>query len=139
MSIDNVVLRNLLLVRLKSTDKLRLLRDNGGKHMFQDRWARRFWKRNGFINRAVTSKMRDFPLDIEEKDDVYIRIAARYILKYLVPERLVIGLDETNLHFVPHAKRTIAKRGSKRIRLLGKGSDKAQFTCTLGMSVPTGL
>ena len=80
LSIDNVVLRNLLLVRLKSTDKLRLLRDNGGKHIFQDCWARRFWKR--LINHAVTSKMRDLPLDIEEKKDLYVRIAARYILKY---------------------------------------------------------
>lgn len=42
LSIDNVVLRNLLLVRLKSTDQLSLLRDNGGKHIFQDCWARRF-------------------------------------------------------------------------------------------------
>ena len=134
LQIDNTVLRNLLLVKLSDTDQLGLLRENGGSHVFGDSWAKRFWKRNGFSNRAVTSKMRELPTDFEEKKENYIRIAAKLIHDYNVPADLVLGIDETNALFVPQQDRTVAKKGAKRVRLIGKGSDKAQITVTLGVT-----
>jgi hypothetical protein len=42
LPIDKVVLRELLLVRLESTNQMGLLRENGGNRIFGDCWARRF-------------------------------------------------------------------------------------------------
>jgi hypothetical protein len=132
LPIDNVVLRELLLVRLESTNQMGLLRENGGNHVFGDCWARRFWKRNGFVYRVATSKMRELPTDLPDQKDTYARICAKLIYKYKIVEDVVINLDETGVQYVQFKKKTIAKKGTKRIRLKGKGSDKAQITVTLG-------
>ena len=42
LPIDNIILRELLLVRLARTHQMGLLRENGGNHIFGDCWARRF-------------------------------------------------------------------------------------------------
>ena len=111
-----------------------MLRENGGNSVFGHSWSQRFWKRNGFTNRAATSKMRDLPAEFDKKKETYIRIAAKLIRKHNIPADLVHGIDETNALFVSQKNRTMSKRGAKRIRLLGKGSDKAQITVTLGVT-----
>jgi hypothetical protein len=72
LPIDNVILRELLLVR-------QLLREHGGNHIFGDCWAWRFWNRNDFVLRVATSKMRELPLDLPEQKETYARICARFI------------------------------------------------------------
>ena len=79
LGMDNVVLRELLKARLVSTGQTNLLLENGGQHVYRYGWAQRFWKRNGFSNRAATTKMRDLPADFAEKKETYIRIAAKLI------------------------------------------------------------
>nr|WP_309757975.1 hypothetical protein [Flavobacterium sp.] len=59
-----------------------MLKENGGKHVFGHSWSQRFWRRNGFSNRAATSKMRDLPADFNEKKETYIRIAATDIVEH---------------------------------------------------------
>ena len=77
--------------------------------------------------------MRELPLDFAEKAENYVRIAAKNIYLYNIVEDLCINLDETNVHYIQHKNKTRAKKGAKRIRLCGKGSDKAQITVTLGL------
>ena len=52
------------------------------------------------------------------------------IVKFNVPKLLVVASDETNTQFVSRANRTRAKKGSKKVRLIGVGQDKAQITIT---------
>ena len=49
LHIDNLILRELLLVRLASTNQMGLLREHGGNHIFGDCWPWRFWNRNDFF------------------------------------------------------------------------------------------
>ena len=129
--VDNHVLRELLINKLVETNQTNLLLENGGRHVYRYGWAQRFWKRNGFVSRLATSKMRDPPADLEEKKETMIRIGAVHIYKGQIPEKLVYALDETNALFLASKNRTMTKRGKRRIRLLGKGSDKAQITVTI--------
>jgi hypothetical protein len=132
LPIDNVILRELLLVRLASTNQMELLREHGGNHIFGDCWAWRFWNRNDFVLRVATSKMRELPLDLPEQKETYARICARFIYLHKIPWGCVYNLDETNVHYVSFKNKTRARKGAKRIRQHGKGSDKAQITVTLG-------
>ena len=79
--------------------------------------------------------MRNLPAEFtEKKEETYIRIAAKLIHKYNIPADLIHGIDEKNALFVSQQNRTMSAKGAKRFRLLGKGSDKAQITVTLGVT-----
>jgi hypothetical protein len=129
--VDNHVLRDLLLQKLVRTNQTNLLLENGGRHVYRYGWAQRFWKRNGLVSRIATSKMRDPPSDLQDMKENMIRIGALHIYKGKIPQKLVYALDETNALFLASKNRTLTKKGKKRIRLLGKRSDKAQITVTL--------
>ena len=111
--IDNTILRNLLLERLKGTSQTAMLKENGGKHVFGHSWSQRFWRRNGFSNRAATSKMRDLPADLNEKKETCSRIAANLIHNYNIPADFIHGIDETNALFVSEKNRTMSAKGAK--------------------------
>jgi hypothetical protein len=126
--IDNDVLRELLIKKLAETKQTHLLQENGGSHVYRYGWCTRFWKRNNI----ATSKMRDPPVDLEEKKDTMVRIGASHVYRGKVHRRLVFALDETNALFLAQKNRTVTKRGKRRIRLIGKGSDKTQITVHCG-------
>jgi hypothetical protein len=132
LPIDNVILRELLLVRLASTNQMGLLREHGGNHIFGDAWAWRFWYRNDFVLRVVTPKMRELPEDLPEQKETYARIYAKLNYLHKIPWGCVYNLDETNVHYVNFKNKTRAKKGAIRIRQHGKGSDKTQITVTFG-------
>lgn len=96
---NNTVLRNLLHERLKGTSQISMLKENDGKHVIGHSWSQRFWRRNGFSNRAATSKMRDLPADFNEKKETYIRLAKKLLHKYNIPADLVHGIDDINALF----------------------------------------
>ena len=75
--------------------------------------------------------MRRIKYNFIKKKEKYINVLADILHKYNIPDGLIYNCDETNALFVPRANRTIAKCGTKRIRLIGVGKDKAQITCTL--------
>jgi hypothetical protein len=74
--------------------------------------------------------MREAPADLERKDEAYVRVGSQLLAKYNIPPALVIGSDETNTLFVSRANKTRARKGAKKVRLLGVGADKAQITNT---------
>ena len=75
--------------------------------------------------------MRELPADYEAKKIKYVEVGRAHMFKSNAPPELVIGCDETNAQFVNHATRTREKKGVKRCKILGKGSDKAQITVTI--------
>jgi hypothetical protein len=83
------------------------------------------------VSRIATSKMRDQPVDLRRKKGTMVRIGASHIYRGKIHRRLVFALDETNGLFLAQKNRTVTKRGKRRIRLIGKGSDKAQITVTI--------
>ena len=109
-----------------------LLREHGGNHIFGDCWAWRFRNRNDFVLRVATSKMRELPLDLPEQKETYARTCAKFIYLHKIPWGCVYNLDETNVHYGSFKNETRARKGAKRIRQHGNGSDKAQTTVTLG-------
>ena len=82
--------------------------------------------------RVATSKMRELPLDLPEQKETYGRICAKFIYLHEISWGCVYNLDETNVHYGSFKNETRARKGAKRIRQHGKGSDKAQITVTLG-------
>ena len=67
LSVDNSLLRQLLLVILAKNGLMGLLRENGGKHIFGDSWAQQFFERHDMVLRVCTSKMREHPAEFEGK------------------------------------------------------------------------
>jgi hypothetical protein len=131
LGMDPFVMRQLLVTQLALRGMGNLLTENGGKYHFGGSWAARFMKRWKLRRRVATTKMREKPADFEAKVEEYIRIGAAVIKHHNIPRALVIGCDETGCVFVPKSKYTVALKGAKRIRLLGVGKDKEQFTVTI--------
>jgi hypothetical protein len=77
--------------------------------------------------------MREIPADFEVKKANYLSVATNIIRQLNIPKQLNYALDETNVMFVSRASRTRSKKGSKRVRLIGIGKDKAQITVTLAI------
>jgi DDE superfamily endonuclease len=125
--VDCTVLRSLLVPVLSQFGKTSLL----DEFKFGDSWARRFFKRHNIVTRVVTTKMRSKPADFDAKVENYIQLGANFVAKYNIPRELVYNADETNSQFVSNKKITKAIKGSKRVKLHGVGSDKAQVTVTL--------
>ena len=138
LSVDPSIMRSLLVTALSVAKKEDMLHENGGNYVFGDSWASRFLARHNLRRRVATTKMRERPADFAKKIADYIRIAASIICiaasiicMYGIPPELVIGCDETGCVFVPRSKYTIACKGNKRVRVLGIGKDKEQFTTTI--------
>ncbi len=101
------------------------------KYRFTDQWALRFYKRNNLSTRVATTKMRDeLPAQYEEKVQSFKYILSLNINDHQVPDALILNMDETNTMFVPQIPRTRCKKGTRRVRLVGVGKDKAQVTTT---------
>ena len=136
LTVDATILRELLLVLLNKYDKINLVRNNGS---FGLSWAQRFFKRHNLRSRVVTTKMREeIPADFKLKEKIYLEVAARYVLEHDVPKELTYAIDETNALFVTRATRQRVKKGSRRVRAIGVGKEKAQITVTLGACEGTG-
>lgn len=131
LPVDNVTLRRYLLVHLTTANMLDTLIENGGKYLYEDSWAIRFYKRHGIVSRVATTKMREIPADFEIKKNQYLKVASDLIYQHRVPPELVINGDETAVQLVNRANRTRNVRGAKRVRMLGVGEDKAQITTTI--------
>ena len=131
LSIDDVILRRILKVRLTEAGKGELLRENGGSYDYGHSWAMRFYKRHNLVLRVCTTKMRELPVDFEAKKEIYLRIGADLINRYNVPAQLVINGDETAVLLVNRATTTRSAEGVKRVKILGMGDDKAQITTTI--------
>lgn len=130
--VDDVILKECVLIQLRENNLNHLLKVNGGRLMIGHGWCARFWKRHNFVSRIATTKMRDTPADFAIKEQAYLDVAVAYFKEHDIPPELVIGCDETNVYFVSRAKKTRSNKGQKRIRLIGVGdNDKAQITCTL--------
>ena len=93
------------------------------KYRFADQWALRFYKRHKLSSRVATTKMRDeLPAEYEVKVAKFKLILSLNIHQH--------NMDETNTLFVPQIPRTRCKQGTRRVRLVGVGKDKAQVTTT---------
>ncbi len=134
LTVNDNILRETVLAELQRRNLEHLLKANGGKYTFGSSWCFRFWRRHKLSSRVATTKMRELPDDFDEKLRSYIDIGAKIIAQYNVPPELVVGCDETNVQLVPRAKRTRAKKGTKRIRVIGVGSEKPQITVTLAIT-----
>lgn len=51
-----------------------------------------------------------------------------------IPPALVINMDETGMKYVNHPKRTRDVKGAKRVKIVGLGGDKCQFTVGFGVT-----
>jgi hypothetical protein len=131
--LNNMILR-MNLVRLMKEAALEAL--IAVPNSFGDSWFQRFYSRNNISSRVATTKMReDIPADFDAKRAKYLAILSVAIHDNNVPDALIMGVDETNVQFVPSVKRTRALKGRKRIRVIGIGKEKAQITCTFGGAV----
>ena len=136
LTVDPTTLREMLLVLLLEHQKMDLVRKNSS---FGYSWAQRFFKRHNLRSRAVSTKMREeIPADFDLKEQTYIKVGAKYIAAYDIPAELVYGIDETNALFVSRATRQRVKKGTRRVRAIGVGKEKAQITVTLGACEGTG-
>ena len=135
---DNPTLRILLEQILTDHDKLHLLKSKGGPCIFEDSWAQRFWARHNLVSRVVTTKMRIVPENFEDLQENFIKIGALIICEHNIPSELVYGTDETNVLLCQRSNKTRARKGSKRVRALAVGSEKAQITAMLACVEATG-
>ena len=134
----NMMLRLHLLTLLKDHDRQDILDaiaatgeplSRNKKYRFTDQWAMRFYKRNDLCTRVATTKMREeLPAQYEEKVERFKYILSLNIHDHQVPDALILNMDETNTMFVPQIPRTRCKKGTRRVRLVGVGKDKAQVT-----------
>jgi hypothetical protein len=65
-------------------------KENGGVNTFGNTWAQRFLKRHNLKRRVATTKMREIPIDFEQKLEDYIRMGAYIIFQHKIPPELVI-------------------------------------------------
>ena len=65
-SVDNSILREMLLAILTRNDLMGLLRENGGNNTFGDSWSHRFFERHNLVSRVCTTKIRKPPADLED-------------------------------------------------------------------------
>jgi len=78
--INDIILKALAKkLSLLENNKEHLLTDNGGHITLGKVWCQRFWKRNELSSRVPTSKMREIPTDLEQKNWKY-----ESILSYLL-------------------------------------------------------
>ena len=131
LSIDDVILRRFLKVRLIQAGKEELLRENGGSHDYGHSWAMQFYWRHNLVLRVCTTEMRELPMDFEAKKRIYMRIGADLVFRHNVPPELVINGDETAVQFVNRARTTRCAKGVKQVKILGMGDDEAQTTTTI--------
>lgn len=134
LPVDTFILSKLLLPLLRKYNKESLLQINGGKYIFEESWARKFFKRWNLTKRAATTKTREKPNDLEAKKNVFITVASEIFRRHDIPPQLVINCDETGVLFVPAARYTFTMKGSKKVRAIGVGCDKAQFTATIAVT-----
>lgn len=134
LTCDDNILREIVSLKLSEKGLLGLLKCNGGKYTFGASWCARFWKRHKLVSRVATTKMRELPDDFDQKVATYVDVGAKVLLALNIPPELVVGCDETNVQLVPRAKRTRTKEGTKRVRVLGVGSEKPQITVTLAIT-----
>ena len=85
LSVDNSLLRQLLLVTLAKNGFMGILRENGGKYTFGDFWAQRLFERHDMVLRVCTSKMREQPAEFVDKKNNYLKVGRDYIFKYRTP------------------------------------------------------
>ena len=85
LSVDNSLLRQLLLVTLAKNGIMGILRENGGKYTFGDFWAQRLFERHDMVLRVCTSKMREQPAEFVDKKNNYLKVGRDYIFKYRTP------------------------------------------------------
>lgn len=78
--------------------------------------------------------MREKPENLEEKKETFIRIATAVLKENDIPAELVINCDETGFLFVSRANYTYARQGAKRVRLIGVGKEKPQYTATISIT-----
>ena len=98
---------------------------------FDDSWAQRFYKRHKLVSRVATTKMKDeIPEKYEEKVLTCKLLLSLNIVNHSVPDAFIVNFDETNTLFVPQISKTRCMKGTRRVRLIGIGHDKAQVTCT---------
>ena len=72
----------------------------------------------------------EIPAKYEEKIQTFKAILSLNIFDHTVPDALILNMDETNTLFVPQIPTTRCLKGTRRVRLIGIGHDKAQVTTT---------
>lgn len=90
-------------------------------------WVNKFFKQNDYVPRKSTSTS-ELPINwCNLVMGMNVRLS-RVISKYHIPAELVINLDQLGLDFLSPGKQTRAKRGSKKVVIIGSG-DKRKITC----------
>lgn len=130
---NNTILRLLLLDKLSSHNQTAILQAiQEKKRIYSDSWAQRFWARNKLSLRKPTTKMRDLlPIDFEMKKEEFMMILSKTINSLQIPPALWVNLDETNQQFVPTITKTRCPKGTRRIKIIGKGCDFGYYFLAL--------
>lgn len=136
----NMILRIQLITLLQSNERTDILDaiansdeplSKEKKYRFSNAWAQRFFIRHNLKSRVATTKMREeLPEKYAEKLLDFKLILSLNIHDHNVPDAFILGMDETNTMFVPQISRTRCAKGTRRVRLIGIGHDKAQVTVT---------
>jgi len=137
LSIDPSVIRSILLRHLEKVGQLGLLREKGGKYVFGQTWAYRFYNRHNISYKLISREESELPSEFEDMKTVFVNILSHSLFENKVPPELVVNCDEINIQFVPrnggNSDTSRCKKGS-RIRVLEIGQKNPQLTVTLAIT-----
>lgn len=103
-----------------------ILKESGGKYVFDKCWASRWLATKGYRLRAGTRSKTVHILTPAIHADMLFR-ASLQIKDFAIPKELVVNIDETGINLVPAGNKTFAKKGEIQVPIQGLG-DKRQLT-----------
>ena len=84
-----------------------------------------------FVKRKATTKSKVAVQNFEKLKQQYLLDIKAVVELEEIPDELVINLDQTGINCIPVSQWTMAKKGAKRVEVVGL-NDKQQITVVLG-------
>ena len=119
------------IVRKKDSN---LLAANGGHIALTKHWAQYLLERMGFVKRKSTTKVKVSVKDLEELKEQFLLDIKAIVDLEDIPHDLILNWDQTAINYVPVSNWTMAKQGSKKVKIAGV-DDKRQITVVLAGSL----
>ena len=119
------------IVRKKDSN---LLAANGGHIALTKHWAQYLLERMGFVKRKSTTKVKVSVKDLEELKEQFLLDIKAIVDLEDIPRDLILNWDQTAINYVPVSNWTMAKQGSKKVKIAGV-DDKRQITVVLAGSL----
>ena len=107
-----------------------LLAENGGHIALTKHWAQYLLQRMGYVKRKSTTKVKVSVEDVEVLKEQFLLDIKAIVDLEDIPHDLILNWDQTAINYVPVSNWTMAKQGSKKVKIAGV-DDKRQITVVL--------